>query len=177
MGDFDRNEIYELVKRTPDLVVIKVKDVDTLTRACHPEMPGAETEYVSVTRGSNHIMTFIKKDGTSWSISWGNSGCTMCSDSLRATKWDIVHFIEDDCGILLDLKDGDITKASIFYNKNFNKWELSVRDSGNHESFYMNALATNAGDMMEIAEEKFGLVCDWVKGIAETGITHWVANI
>lgn len=175
MGDFDRNEIYELVKRTPDLVVIKVKDVDNLTKACHPEMPTCE--YVSVTRGRNHIMTFINKDGSSWSISWGDSGCTMCSDSLRATKWDIVHFIEDDCGILLDLKDDDIVKASIFYNNNFKKWELSVRDSGNHESFYMNALATNAGDMMEIAEEKFGIVCDWIKGIAETGITHWVANI
>ena len=170
------SDVYELAKVTPDLVVVKIKDVDNLTRALNPHMPGVETEYVSITRGKNHIMTFIKKDGSKWSIEWGDGGCTMCSDSLRATKWEIVDFVQKDGGILLDWNDQKPTKATVYYNNNFKKWQLTLEDDKHREAMYWSKTATWEQDMFEECVKYVGEV-DWIPGIAQTGIKVWRADI
>lgn len=171
------NEIFELVKYDNQKAILKVKEVDNLTIAEFPFI-SSKMDYITITRGRNHVMSVINKDGSTWSISWGESGCTMCSDSTNALKWAARDFFQLDCGILLDLTvdNSEIKEATIYYNSNFHKWQLNLR-VGPYQSqnLWFND-CKNQNDVIVKANKIIG-VHTWEKGIAITGIDIWRANI
>ena len=83
-------ELFEVVRVTSEAIVIKVKEIDNLTRATYPWMCDVNTEYISVKRGPRGFMTFIYKDGTSWSLDYN----TLCTDKTSELKSNIIRFIE-----------------------------------------------------------------------------------
>lgn len=166
------NKVLELVSVDNEKVVIKVNAKDPLTVAMNPEF-SSDMAYITVTRGNNHTLTVIKEDGKTWSINWGNSGTTLCSDGVNKMKWRVVDFIQKECGIPYGIT-GTITEASIFYNSNFKKWQLTCRDNKYHTDHCWYDDARCAEDVMEKAK-KVLVVNKWAKGVAQTGIDIWRA--
>lgn len=163
------NEVFELVKVEREQVIIKVNAEDNLTIAMHPYI-SKEYDYINVTRGEDHILTIIFKDGHTFNFSWGRSGYTLVSDSLISLRNNVIRFIEDQ-GVLIDMLGDDIVAASVFYNRNFGKWQLNVNNKAN----YYSDTAECEDDMFEEAK-KFGInASDWIHGIAKTGIDIWNA--
>ena len=167
------SDVLKLVEATNELVIVEVNpDLTPLEKARAPWAPNAR--YVSVTRGKNHTMTFIKEDSSTWSINWGYTGSTMISDSLLETRNRIVKFIEQEYGIPLDLTSDKIVAATIYFNSNFGKWQINLTDSkGNSGNvWFMNA---DFEDMINKHAVKYVGTCAWEEAIAPTGITIWKA--
>lgn len=93
-------DVFELVENNDNLVVLKVKADDNLTIALNPYV-NATYDYISVTKGKDHILTIIKKDGTSFSFHWGYGGYTLISEDLELLRKRVVEFIKLN-GISLD---------------------------------------------------------------------------
>lgn len=120
--------LLQLVSTANDVVVVRLNpELTVLDHALNPWLP--EAQYVSVTRGRNHIMTFIYEDGSKWSIEWGDNGCTLLADSLRETRNKIVDFIQKECGIMLDLYENSIpVEAWIYFDGFCECYRVSVYD-------------------------------------------------
>ena len=75
-------DILKLVHVDNEKVVVQFKEnLSNLDKALNPWiLPNAD--YVTISRGKNHIMRVITKDGNSWSIKWGDSGYTLISSPL-----------------------------------------------------------------------------------------------
>ena len=144
------SNVLKLVEVTNELVIVEVNpDLTPLEKARAPWAPNER--YVSVTRGRDHTMTFINADSSSWSIVWG-SRCTMISDSLRETRDRIVNFIEQECGIPLELKSDKIVAATIYFNSNFGKWQINLTDEKGY-SGNVRFMGADFEDMVDVEEE------------------------
>lgn len=170
-----RKDVLELVHYDNDKVVVKFKELSNLEKAMNPWVLNAE--YVTITRGKNHIMTMISKDGGSWSISWGDNGCTMISDSLLRSRKEIVAFIEKDCFIPLDLDIPNflIEEASVYYNDCAGSWQANF-DAKGKRSRILDKEWVCAKDAINFAKNIVG-DCEWFKGTAQTGIDIWRAAL
>lgn len=169
-----RKDIFELVKYDSEKAILKVKDVDNLMIAEHPYI-SAEMDYITITRGRNHRMTVINKDGSTWGVSWGDSGCTLCSDSVNDLKWAARDFFEKDCFIPLDLMSENYSNATIFYNSNFGSWQLQLEANGKRSNMWFRDCYT-VNDVMKKAINYIGETL-WEPRTAPTGIATWVAKI
>ena len=168
------NNILELVHVDESKVVVKFKELSNLEKAMTSwVLPNAE--YVTITRGRDHIMTIIRNDGSSWSIEWGDSGCTVMSKSLIESRNRIVDFIEQECYILLNITKA--TKATVLYNRHVCSWQITLRDCRGTEEIVWNKDFDNEYDTIELANKIIGKDCAWKKGISQTGINIWEANI
>ena len=167
------SQILFMESVSDDLVVVKVKpDLTPLDIALNPWV-NKDIAYISVTRGKNHIMTFISPEGETWSIEWGDNGYTLISDALRERKNKIVEFIKDR-GVSIGLR-GPATEATILFNHNFNRWQLTLQDkTGNSDYLWFNE-ANDENDMFILAE-KYVPLCEWNFKIAPTGIATWEAS-
>ena len=170
-------EIFELVKYDNQKAILEVKEVSNLTIAEFPFI-SSKMDYITVTRGRNHVMTVINRDGSTWSVNWGENGCTMCSDSVNALKWAVVDFFQKDCGILLDLTvdNSQIKEATVYYNSNFRKWQLNLR-VGPYQS--QNIWFDDCKDENDaiIKAGKYIGCRSWSYRRAQTGIDTWVADM
>ena len=161
------SEVFELVSRQPNQVVIKVNADDNLVVAMNPYI-NKEMDYITVTRGSNHTLTVIRKNGTTWSFDWGDGGYTLIGDSTKRLKNEVIKFIEYECNIPLEWDDGKVTKASIFYNRNYDKWQLTLegdRTKGyNRAHLWFNDMrsweevAERAKDYIRASALKIGII-------------------
>lgn len=169
-----RKDILELVHHDNNKVVVKFKELSNLEKAMNPWVL-ADADYVTITRGRNHIMTVISKDGKSWDICWGESRCTMISDSLLRSRKEIVAFIEKDCFIPLDLNVPNfwIEEANIYYNDCFGCWQANFHAQRNSSNIWDKEWSC-AEDVMNFANNIVG-DCEWIKGVAQTGIDIWRA--
>lgn len=169
------SEIFEFVKADNSKAILKVKELSTLMIAEHPYM-NSKMDYITITRGKQHTMTVINKDGSTWSVDWGDHGCTLCSDSVDSLKWAARDFFQEECGILLDFcfRNDKIDDARIFYNDYFNAWQLSLSGLGKNQSIRFKD-ADNEEDVMVKAELYIGKH-NWVYKRARTGIDMWVAE-
>lgn len=162
------NKVFELINVSNEQVVIKVNAKDNLTVAMNPYISG-DYDYITVTRGEHKTLTVVRKDGTTFSFGWGGNRSTLISDNFERLKAKIIEFIYDN-NILLNLNTSTVFKASILYNKNFEKWQLNVNDC----LAYLSYTAKNADEM--INEVKRFLNCSkWIKEKAPTGIDVWTA--
>lgn len=162
------NKVFELIDVSDEQVVIKVNAKDNLAVAMNPYISG-DYDYITVTRGEHKTLTIIKKDGTTFSFSWGGGSSTIIRDNLERLKAKVVEFIYDN-NVLLNLNTSTVLKASIFYNNNYGQWQLSVND----RLAYLSYTAKSADEM--INETKRFINCtEWIKGTAPTGIDIWKA--
>ena len=171
-----RKDVLELVHYNNDRVIVKFKELSNLEKAMNPwVLTGAE--YVTITRGRDHIMTVITKDGGSWSISWGDNGCTMISDSLLRSRKEIVAFIEKDCFIPLDLDVPNfwIEAENVYYNNNVGYWQANFEAQGKRSRIWDKEWVC-AKDAINFAKNIIG-DCEWFKGTAQTGIDIWRAAL
>ena len=86
-------EVFEVFDVTRELVVLKVNANDSLTVAMHPYVQ-SNYDYITVTRGSDHVLTVVKKDGTTFDFHWGYSGYTLISEGLEVLRRKVVEFIK-----------------------------------------------------------------------------------
>lgn len=160
------DDVFEICEVSDDKVIIKVNTDDLLAIARHVGLD-ANAAYITVTRGKDHVLSVIKKDGTSYSFDWGESGYTLISNRLEALRLDVIDFIHEN-GIVYEIKGHPIS-AIMFYNRNCQSWQMTVH--GCRECGYIfNREARNAEDMIEFAEKFFGGK-EWIyndsKGVLE----------
>lgn len=165
-----------------DKVIVKV-DVKSPLEVAQTGF-SMDDAYITVTRGKQHTMTFITREGKTCSIEWGDGGITLISDSLSRLKREVIRFIEDQ-GILLEWDDGKIDNARIFYNSNFGKWQLIIDGARNFggrnykkEAMYWSSTAQDQNEMIKEVEKKFlsNYEITWYPKRSQTGIMCWHAQ-
>ena len=174
-----QNSIFELVANTNEEVILKINANSSLDIAKHPYI-ALDYDYITVTKGENHTLTIIRKDGTTFSFDWGLSGYTLITDNLERLKRKTVEFIQSQ-GVSLEVKTtGKPNKVEIFYNSNLKTWQASLCYVGirKKEHYYSN----NANNELEVLDEireiynsAFGNTL--IKSKAETGIDVWTCYV
>lgn len=173
-------KIFELEQATPKQVILKVKRVNNLTIAMFPFIQSTY-DYITVTRGEDHILTVIKKDGTTFSFHWGNNGHTLISENTERLKTNVCDFIENYCDILLDWDCASApTDITILMNEYFNTWQFTCRGYENgkwHNAFYRNTWADCVSDMVTRFYDYFPNVDvkDWIETTSANGHLIWKA--
>lgn len=162
------NKVFTLVENNNNNVIIKVNAENNLVIAQHPYIDSSY-DYITVTKGGNHILTIIYKNGSTYSFHWGISGYTLISDILEVLKKNVIHFIEQECHIPLELTS-NIKSAKIYYNSNFKMWQLTLNGAAN----IWSQTATSLEEMKEWVKD-YVKVIKWVHRIAPTGIDVWDA--
>ena len=176
---YNLNEIFKFVSADEDKVIIEVVADSPLKVAMFPFV-SSEYNYITVTRGRNHILTVIKKDGKTFSFDFGDNGHTLISDSLEELKKQVLRFISDS-GILIEWNGWVINKVCIYYNSNYNKWQLTLEGKrksnygfGRCDAFYWSYTARNVDEMIKECM-KFVTAKSWEHRKAVTGIDVWDA--
>ena len=168
------SKVFTLMEETAEQVVIKVTAVDNYVIATHPYISG-DYDYITITRGKNHIFTIIYKDGHTWSFSWGDRGTTMISDGTRRLKEKVLKFLEEECHILIGW-DGikrPTDEICIYCNPNWKQWQLSIR-SKSGDAYWWSDTATDHIDMEHEVAPFVGNV-KWFYQKAQTGLDTWRA--
>lgn len=125
--------IFELAADKDDVAVIKVNAESNLDCALHPYVD-LTYDYISVTKGDDHIMCVFKKDGSSFDFEWGSNGSTLVCKRLSELKRKAIGFLANENHIFIGLRGEKVSGAMVFYNKNFKNWQLSVDGSeGGHD--------------------------------------------
>lgn len=166
------NGIFNLMEVTRDLVVIKIADLTNYQIATHPYVNG-EMDYISVTRGINHIMTIVNKNGKTWSVDWGRDKFTACSSNVEKLRKEVVNFLEKDCYIALDahfdLKHSE--EINVFYNNNTKCWQMVAKHCKEKQTiFYPEAKSIE--EVQEKAEQILRRQLIWTPAHAETGLFY-----
>lgn len=162
------SDIFEIEECDYNRVILKVKVETPLKVAQYPFL-SRDWLYITITRGRSHILTIVKTDGTTFGFKWGYDGYTLICDNLELLKTNAVAFIQNDNAILLDYTGGTPKEINIYYNSNFNAWQLSI-----DTVIFRNKDVKSANEMIKYCE-KF-VKADWEKGIAQTGIDIWRAK-
>lgn len=169
-------QVFTLVEATPGQVVLKVLVNDPLIVAKFPFV-SMDMAYITVTRGKNHTLTVVKKDGKTWGFDWGENGHTLISDNTERLKKAAVEYIEDYMHILLEAGSWRVKEATIFYNKYFKKWQLTLegRDhNGYHQAHWWSKTAESYEEMA-VEVIPYIHACGWEEDVAQTGIRTWKA--
>jgi len=168
-------KVFTLVEATPGQVIIKVLAEDPLTIARFPFVDSTMA-YITVTRGENHILTVTRKDGKTYSFNWGSNGHTLISDSLEELRKAVVEYIEDYMHILLEQTNWQTKEATIYFNKYFDKWQLTLEGKGSGRQC-AHWWSKTAKSYEEMAAEVIPYVKarGWEPKIAATGIQTWKA--
>lgn len=152
-------------------IVIQVLADDPFKVAMFPFV-SSDWKYITVTRGKEHILTVVKDDGTTFDFHWGFSGHTLIGESLEMLKKNVLKFI-DDSDILIEYNGGEIKEAKIYYNSNYNKWQLTL---GTVDAVYWRSdIAQSLEEMIEDCK-RFVISDTWEKTVAVTGIDVWTAT-
>ena len=174
----ERKYPFEIVERNSDKIILKVLAKDSLTVAKHPYV-SAEWDYITVTRGKEHVLTVIKNEGSTFNFHWGESGYTLISEGLKKLKLAVIDYLEKENYILLDWDDGKVNQASICYNGNFESWQLKLegyRYGSTIRAFARDKKIRSVEEMIEYAKH-FVNAKGWEKVKAETGIDLWKAKL
>jgi hypothetical protein len=169
---------FEIVERTPDKIILEVLAKDSLAVAKYPYV-SAEWDYITVTRGKEHVLTIVDNNGSRFDFYWGESGYTLISESLKKLKLAVIDYLEKENYILLDWDDGKVNQASICYNGNFESWQLKLegyRYGSTIRAFARDKKIRSVEEMIEYAKH-FVNVKGWEKVKAETGIDLWKAKL
>jgi hypothetical protein len=170
--------VFSLLSVTPEQVIVGVNADTPLTVAQHPYI-NAQMAYITLTRGSKHILTVINKDGsTPCSFWWGVGGYTVIGEELKRLKLELIKFIQLECHVILEWDDGPLDNATFFYNNNLKRWQLTLCGNRMHTIIRAHVWAElniTSADEMKIFCQDFVSVKDWAIKTAETGITVWEA--
>lgn len=161
-------KVLAIAEVTNELVIVKVNANDPLTVARHPYL-SSDMEYITVTRGSNHIFTVINKDGKTWDFYFGSNGHTLIGESTALLKNKVMQFIKDN-DIIISYCGDTPRKAKVYYNSSYRKWQLTI------ECCCM-CWADESIKTIEEAMNYFSrfVKAKWMHKIAITGIDVWEA--
>ena len=169
------DKVFQIEEESDDQVIVKVINNDNpLTIAKYPFIDG-NMAYITVTRGNDHVLTVVNKNGKTFSFHWGDGGYTLISEGLERLKRAVVQFIERENHILLERSGWDIKEAHIFYNNNYKKWQLTLEGGGRNSAHWWSSTATCFEDMADEAVPFLHGTCDWIPYRAATGIQCWKA--
>ena len=167
-------KVFSLVEETPEQVIIKVLADDPLTIARYPFVD-SEMAYITVTRGEEHILTVVKKDGKTYSFHWGSSGYTLISENMEELKKAVIEYIQDDVYILLERTGWEIAEAKIYYNDYYRKWQLTLEGKGSRQCAHWWSKTAESFEEMAAEVIPYVRACGWEPRIAVTGIQTWKA--
>ena len=173
---YDMTKVFKIEDVTNEQVIVEVSAKDPLTVAKYPFL-NSQMKYITVTRGSNHICTVIKEDGTTWNWHFGDHGHTLISDSVFELQKNLLKFIASH-DIIIDYAGGSPKSACIYYNDNYNKWQLtveSIRNGQKDDGFYV--WSDSAHDIKTAIEAFKGFVTSdkWSPRVSWTGTRVWDA--
>ena len=163
-----KKPIFTFEDINDEVIVLKVNCNSPLEAAKNPYVD-MTYNYISLTRGRDHILTVVDKQGKSWSIDFGISGHTLVDDRTTLLKNKVLDFLNEN-HILVEYRGQPLREASIFYNHNYKQWQLSMDNT-----HYMSKTAASAEELIKeckcIVDAK-----SWSKGKAQTGIDIWRAE-
>lgn len=162
----DLDTIFTIVHIDYNQVIIEVKADTPLVVAMFPFVT-SQMNYITVTRGREHVFTIINKDGSTKSFHWGERSVDCINESTKMLKANVLRFIQDN-GIILDYNGQKINEVKIYFNSNYKKWQLSL--SG---ICYWSYKATNVMEMIEECEA-FVEANRWI--IRDAGFDVYVAH-
>ena len=172
-----KKPIFTFEDINDEVIVLKVNCNSPLEAAKNPYVD-MTYDYISLTRGRDHILTVVDKQGKSWSIDFGISGHTLVDDRTTLLKNKVLDFLNEN-HILVEYRGEPLREARVFYNHNYGQWQLSMdkclNSSTSISTHYMSKTATSAEELIKeckcIVDAK-----NWVKGTAQTGIDIWRAT-
>ena len=104
--------LVDIIENNMNCVVLKVKDNKKIDLIKLGYFVGDE-QLIRLTKGDDHICTIYNDDGSSFSWHWGESGCTLVTDSVSRMGNIIENCITDDFDIYIG-KDDDKIKKSLY---------------------------------------------------------------
>lgn len=168
-----KKSIFTLEETDNEVIVLKVNCNSPLEAARNPYVD-MNTEYVSLTRGEDHILNVVRSDGSAWNFHFGKSGHTLISENTKLLKDKVLSYLHDR-HILIDYTGEKFRNATIFYNDNYDKWVLRLDTVGGKSIGYESNTAVSAKEMIEECKV-FVEAGKWNLGKAETGIGIWKAD-
>lgn len=144
------NNIFELVSNNNTQVVLKVHAKDPLTVAMNPYVSG-EMEYITVTKGYDHVMTVINSDCRKWSINWGSMGHTLIGPSTERLKMEVLKFI-NELNISIEYQGQPVKQVNVYFNDFLRKWEVSIAPEFGPHIAHFSEKAKCLEDIMAEAE-------------------------
>ena len=165
---------FILAKNAEDMAILKVVAKTPWEVAQHPYL-SSNYEYITVTKGEDHVLTIVKEDGTTFSFHYGRSGCTLVSKDLTMLKNKVINALED-YGVIMDIPIMELPyKMSVFYNKNFQSWQaqLSFQGISQKPNIWISE-PKNEEEMCKAIEERLKIKFKpLIHGRAQTGIDVW----
>lgn len=116
--------VFSIVANDLEKVVIKVDAKDSLTVAMNPYVKSSY-DYITVTKGSDHILTVIKESGDTFSFHWGSSGYTLICDELEMLKRKVVEFLDRE-NVPIELNFNTVTSVEVYYNRYLNHYAVMI---------------------------------------------------
>lgn len=165
---------FSLVENTDEMVILKNEVKRPIDIAKNPWL-SSDDEYVTITKGRDHVLTLVKTNGKTVSISFGGRGHTLISDNFRRLKEKAIETAHV-FGVLLEIpttKKPD--NVCIFYNDNYKMWQavLTVNGFNIREYIWFND-AINQNDTLELVEDCFEIKFkELTYKRAQTGIDTW----
>ena len=162
-------KIFAIKEADENQIIIKCNAEDTLTIAQYPFME-KDYDYITVTRGDEHILTIIYKDGHTYSFHWGTKGYTLIDHNSEELRKAVVQFIEEN-DYILGLSCFDDPYRSVIYPRSENPrlWQLSLDYIG-HPNANVFREAKDLNEAID-AFKPFIEADSWNKDVAMTGIT------
>lgn len=168
---------FSLAENTDEMVILKNEVKRPIDVAKNPWL-SAEDEYVTIAKGRNHVLTLVKTNGKTVSITFGERGYTLISDNFRRLKEKAIEAAHV-FGVLLEVPTTKVPdNVCIFYNDNYKMWQavLTVNGFNARENIWFND-AFDQNDALELVEQCFLIKFnDLVYKRAQTGIDTWVST-
>ena len=157
-----------------NLIVVKVNpDLTPLDIAMNPWIDSS-IAYISLKRGKNKVMTFIRHDGSTQSISFGENGHTLISDALDERKHKVLNFIIHEMKEFPSLTT-EVKSASLYFNPYSRNWQLTIEShKGEREYVHLSDCAGSDAAILDAGD--FVRPYCWTPHISETGIKVWEAQ-
>ena len=165
---------FTLAKNAKDMAILKVMTKTPWEIAQHPYL-SSDYEYVTITKGDDHIFTIVKEDGTTFSSHFGRNGYTLVSEDISLLQKKAMNALKN-YGVIMDIPTLDLPyKMNIYYNRNFQSWQanLSFQGFSREQNIWISKLK-NEEEMCKEIEERFKIKFKpLVHGYAQTGIDIW----
>lgn len=107
-------DLVKLVENNEELVVLKVNELTTLQTALNPHLNN-NMEFITITKGNQHVLTITYKDGDTFSFTWGTRGHTLISEGLEILR-DKVTRLLIDINVFIDINTPGTPKLATSYH-------------------------------------------------------------
>ena len=168
-----KDPIFSLANISNETVVLKI-NCDTPLQAAKYPYVDTTYEYLSITRGKDHIFSVINKQGECIKTFEDYSDHrAILGNKTELLKTKALAFLKNN-HILINYAGERMTKASILYNPRFGKWTLVMEDPACNKVLYLSETAKSETDVMNECK-CFVKTRNWIKSKVQ-GIDIWEAE-